>query len=800
MPLITKKQGLGSIYGGKIASINYNFQTASEAATCTLTVVSQNNNFVKPKLNEQITIPPFGISMILMESTSRKDEKQTVLQLELIESISRILDRELVLIYGEHTDPNYKMDNDLYLNYRSFYVPKDSFPSGVLFNPNIDFPNVNRDYLKDHGGGINVIGFPRATFIRNFSNNITGRNSLRQEPQWASFDARRLNNEISTLKERFVYSSENAGNLVINYGYTLKNLYNLIVSKGVRFNANSVSLMQEDNVLFSESGTLRDVLSSCLGKLGRSFYIDPLTQQIHVITNADVARINTLLISQFSSFQNVAGATQISLTESIKDVSANHFVVKGDIDFSDINRNNNDKTPERMRKQVLYKLDADSLAGDLKKADIDLIKRIAPLIYEIGDEKSINTYIYALGLAYPTDKWGTLYGIKEYRAGDFEEKSKNEEESAPMWQQILSDDYSNHDFVFYDTTKTVGGRKLYQGESSTVMARSASDAGYLQSIQDFMSLWAGTYFSAPMSKLQIESRQYQEQAKWMLGLDNSFNFVVLHGETFIGEVQELQFLYRLLKRIGAKTTYRVKDIASKAYGNALGQGDYFLLGTRAMFGGGNFDSEQINRDIRSNFYLFDYPRNEIRYLIYTKDALNTVKRVEKACLDSFEKEKKKVKDKLVVRYSSYEPDSDPDNGSNEDEIHETPEIFSLRNIRSRVINFSKRGLTVISNRFAEMKLLLNKFNELNPEFSGPFITTDIEYYRPPLRTDFDMSKGVESISVAMSDSGVTTSIKYSSRKFAEVDVAILKDMLGANAAKFTKSLPVKAFERNLNGD
>ena len=129
------------------------------------------------------------------------------------------------------------------------------------------------------------------------------------------------------------------------------------------------------NIFFSESGTIREVLSSCLAKVGRSFYIHPFTQKIVIISNADIAAINTNLYQKFSSFANVSGATQISLKESVSDVEATHFILKGDLEFIDNGSKNGSKDP-RSRKQVLYKLDSSSLSSEIKDADVDLIKRI----------------------------------------------------------------------------------------------------------------------------------------------------------------------------------------------------------------------------------------------------------------------------------------------------------------------------------------------------------------------------------------------------------------------------------------
>lgn len=801
MPTITERKSLGSLFGGNIASINYNFQAGSEPSTATITIVSESNSFLIPDWNELVSIPPFGFSMLKTKHSIRDDTNYKTLQIELIDGLSSVLDTELVLVYGEHTDPYYKLNNPLYDVYEGTFFPKSVYPPNSQFNTDVKFPTLVQNYVKEHGGGINVIGIPRATYVQNRSQNITGSSRSKESSEWWSFDAGNLNEQVSSFRNSFNYSANKSGSINVKYGYTLKNLSLLMSSKNISFDSSSNSIMSNEDILFSESGTIRDVLTACLSKIGRSFYVDPFTQKIKIISNSDISRINSNLKSKYSNFSSVSGAKQISLSESIAEVEAKHFVIKGDLNYSSSNRGPRSEK-DRALKQVLYKLDADSLAGDLKTADVELIKRISPLVYTISDNDALDRYLFGLGLVYPTNEWGTLYGIEEYRAGDFQEKTKNADENSQNlkeWEKFIIDNHDNFDFVYYQLSDTVGARELYQGTDGEVMARSGSDSNYYQDVKDFSSLWAGVYFSVPMNLSEVESRNYQDQAKWLLGLDNSFDFVIVNGESYIGEIESLQFLYRLLKRIGAKTNYKVKEIAKRAYKDAIGEGDYFLLGIRKMFYGSEINSDELHRLIMESFYSFDDISSNTRYLLYTKNAAEVVAKIEKACLEAFKKEASKVKDKLVVKYTLIEPDEDPSENSNQEELHETPSALSILNQNSNVTNFSKRSLTVFQDRIEEVKLFLENMGELNPQFSGPFITTEIEYYRPPLKTDFDMENGVDSVSVSISDKGVSTNIKYSSRKFAEVDGSLIREMLGSSAGRPQKSFNPNAFTKNRTG-
>ncbi|MBP9682927.1 MAG: hypothetical protein KBD76_16120 [Bacteriovorax sp.] len=830
MPTITNKNNLGSLFGGKIASINYNFQTASEPSTATITVVSENNTFITPEFGDQISIPPFGIQMIVTERGKRKDTNYDTLQVELVESISEVLDKELVLIYGEHTDLERNLNNELYPINNSSFIPKQYYPNEITFNGLVKFPSLDENYIQNFGNGINVIGSARATYIENPSQNLTGNSTFSNEAFWITFGGGEIKRSISNYEsiESFVYSPEKAGSTSVAFGYTLKNLRNLFYSKGLSFEGSSASIMLDENIFFSESGTMREVLASVLSKIGRSFYIDPFTQKINIISNADIAQINNNLLSKFSNFTSTSGATQISLKESVVDVDAAHFVLKGDLNYYESDKSNNNGANTggvRAKKQKLYKFNVEALTGDLKHGDIELFKRVAPALYALEDEGTVDRYIFALGLKYGSENWGSLYGAKEYTPGEFSPKVttnpyqvlRNPPQEPPWQQEIkLKSTVKPYSNVYYDFSRTIGARQLIRdGEIGPSLF--ASETSYYKYVRAFAELWAGTYFSAPMSLRSIERRSYQPEAKWIGGLNNTFQLTPVKGDAMIGEVDALRFLFTLLERIGAKTTYTVAEVAKKAYkssdnppvlrgsdigtnqsdGSAIGSGDYFIIGTRQLFSGSpDLRPDDLKRRINKNFWDYYSAGSESKWLLYTANALNEISYVEEKMLESFEKETKKVKDKLLVRYTPSEPAEDPKDEDNQENITDTPNFFSIKSINSNTRNFARRSLVVVQNRFAEMKLFLQNIGDLNPQFSGPLISTQIEYFRPPLKSDFDIKNGVDSVSVSISESGVSTSVSYSSRKFAQIDLSVLRDFLGGNTTGFFKNLRLPAFRKN----
>lgn len=809
MPSEYSKQSLGTLFGGRIASINYNFQTSSESSSATLTIVNENNSFTIPSFDQEISVPPFGLPMKILEHTEREDSKNKVLQVELIESSYEILDKELVLIYGEHTDLDYNLNNDSYFIAKGLFVPTTYYPSDAVFNQAINRPNLTSGVIKSYGNGINAIGTVRATYVRRYPVQLTGvLNRNLQQNEWITFNAGSLDETLSDYSGNFVYGGNESGDLQIRFGYTLRDLYSLIQSKGLRFDPASVKIMNDTSFFFQEAGTIREVLSACLAKIGRSFYVDPLSQKIVVISNKEIAEINTKLLSQFSNFQNTAAATQISLTKSIKDVESNHFVVKGDLDsFS--GRRADPINSQRARKQKFYKIKDNFLSRGLNSNDIELMKIIAPILFTVDDEKTLDLLVYGLFRTSSNYSKGNLYNSSQCEFEEFEQKVSASSDNFPEWQSsflsIQDDlDYKLHGFFNYKNA--VGASRQYsdtEGRKDPLIP--PSEVSYYQRVRDFMELWGGIYFSIGMSERVISERDYIEHAKFVGGELNTFEFFIAKGSDFISQVRPLQPIFNLLNWANSisdrdiKTDYTVEELANFATSKTIGDGDYYVIAKRSLFQGANLNSNDIQGSIRSNLLSFNDVSSNKSYLMVTNDAPSYVNTIARDAQKAFQREKRKVKDELVVRFTKVQDDSPSgisDEASDLGGGEETPSILFLRNIQSRIRNFSKRALTVIRNPISETKLFLENINEINPQFEGPFISTSINYFRPPQLSDFDMKNGVDSLSVSISEQGIQTNINYSSRKFAKIDEAFLNEYLGTESVSMRKRFKIPAFLKN----
>jgi hypothetical protein len=789
MPTINSKESLGELFGGKIASINYNFQTSSSPASATLTVLSEENQFILPDFGELVSIPPFGLQMNVLEFTERKDSKQRVLQVELQEVSSEVLDKELVLIYGIHSDLDYNLNNDKYTITQGSLVPQSFYPENTVFNSFVRFPSLKKNFIKDFGNGINLIGSSRTTFVRKYLIPITGVSELPiKDDEWITFTGGSLSPELSSFQGTFTYGTDESGDINTRFGYTLYNLYKLIESKGIQFDDSSKQFMSDESFFFSEFGNIREVLSACLSKLGRSFYVDPLSQKIVVISNKDISQINTLLLNEFSNFTNTSAATQLSLTKSIRDVEANHFVLKGDLDSLDKPKGF-ERRPPRASKQKFYKLKSSFLTRLLNKSDQALIELLAPLLGGDFDDEFLDLYVY--GLLVGNDSYnGTLYSPANTEFGEFEGKG-DDPNAAPNWQKAWESGAaltSPNGFFNYDN---VSGAYSQSSPAGTVI--SPSETGLYNKARNFLELWGGTYFSAPMNASAIEQRSYIAHAKTG-GLLNTFAFFPLKRDLLIVQVPELKFLYQLLLWSGQRTDYTVGEIASRMTTGAVGSGDYVMLAKRVQFSGTALDAATMERAIKQNFISFDSPAENSSYLMVTKNAGYALNYVTRESRKAFRREQRKVRDRLVVSYIKVDPDTG--DGSNFGGSEEDSETLSLRNFQSKIKNFAKRTLTVITGPIFETNLFLENINELNPQFQGPFVSTKVSYFRPPIIEDFQIEKGVESISSSISDEGVTTEISYSSRKFAKVDKTFIVESLGTLGSEVLKASNRRAFIKN----
>ena len=168
----------------------------------------------------------------------------------------------------------------------------------------------------------------------------------------------------------------------------------------------------------SDTGTLREVLTSALSKVGRSFYIDPFTQKIRILNNSDVASINNNLNAKYLNFSNTEAAEQLNLSKSIREVNANHFFVSADLDVFEKEVGGFSGFPEVLRKHVLFRLEPNDIKKSIAPpADLVLLASVAMFAAELGgksaSDEDLDLYTMSLQASDPKRKNGKLYGQNE---------------------------------------------------------------------------------------------------------------------------------------------------------------------------------------------------------------------------------------------------------------------------------------------------------------------------------------------------------------------------------------------------
>tara|TARA_R100000426_G_scaffold83604_1_gene62351 strand:- start:394 stop:2562 length:2169 start_codon:yes stop_codon:yes gene_type:complete len=721
--------------------------------------------------------------------------------------MSEILDREMVFVWGTHTDMRGNLSSNGYFIDKALFVSETSYPRQTRFSDNIERPTTSRNFNKNFGNGVNVIGFGRLTMRDEASRTITidsaaeevlGGNTFVEERK-VVIDAFELNRTLTTDDRALLGGASTVIALGYNpeqgelkFGYTASDLFKLFLSKGISFESEDKRFLSDENIMFSDSGTFRKVLTTVLGKIGRSFYVDPFTQEIKIVTNAEVASINTNLNNLYLNFENTESAEQLTLTKSIKNVDATHHFIKGQATKFE-GENRSFSIEPKAKKHVLYKLGEDELVGNeidlVSEQDMDFAKIVAPFYNRTQNAEATDKFVFALGETNGNNN-GDIYGKDEYSYSKVNLLDKNR----GNWYSVINSDDRYNFFDFDPAESEQAIRLLVNGKN----AISVSEANYLSFIESYMTMLGGVYISTPISKNRLDRRQYLD-ADLQSG---QYNIAIADGNEFITNVPELSFIVTIGRAVAKKRkvrfqNLRVKDLAAKIFGASDDDGFHVIaIRNMSFFNDSMDDTEDFTDTINKNFYLFTSTQG--RFLA-KQDSGSTRKAedIRDQCREAFDSTRilDGVKDKIVVKYMVVRNDKSVD----DQQDTSTPEINFLRTDLSKVKQFSKRNFSVFSSEYEEANHFIKNINTVNPEFEGPFITTDIKYFRPPERADFDMDQGVSSISVSMGAQGVSTSIKYSSMKFAQIDTSLSREFLGSSTTDPSKRFSQNAFVKNRIG-
>jgi hypothetical protein len=802
MPLITQNTSLGSAFGGKIASLNYNYQPNSSPSTATITVVSENNRFIEPQLLSDFVIPKLNAKTKVTQVQYNDDGNSKVLQVELQDRLSFILDKNLILVRGIHSSG---VEGDKISGKWKFYessgVPNSSNPqpikTGVQKNKNIA-----------------IIGSLRTTLTFDAAEDVKGIPEKIESPQKAHYINSKLfyKDDIKFYEEKLKeeqYTQEQT------WGYSFSELLAAINSFGLKVKTSqgfSFFSPFVNRIVLSDAGTIRSVLSSALSKFGKSFYIDPIDESIVITDNAFIKVMNTNIESIYKGNINNLGATSLNVKKSCTEVTGRHFVVKSTDQQSTKQGESaeNSIRPRRPSASRFRKVFYDkSQVEIIDKREKEFLKRIAYLYGTELDDYLINLYVFSLGKKYDPTTWSNkkdkaFYGGKKEDGSTFLDKTKfiqvkKGEEEKDLWHDLLlQNPPTNFDIkkifgAFPNTRTALITENNIETLQKDVLAAASPDS--LRSyVEDFLFIAKGVFISTPI-----------QSVRRALGWD----FTDTRGLKIIGPfrsdekvktISELAPIQRLFDRVGGNQNITIDNLRLAAgQSKGLGKNAYYYLGI--VDGKGIPVSPRFNQSydigglLDKNLYLFNLEQKNVgtrppqQYLVYTKNGEKIINDIEKVCLDAWNYTFESNLDNVVIRYI-YRPiaerrgndnsqSQDPDPGS-----EEVPTWHSISHDFSNIKFSSKVELDFYEGPIGDAETVLRNINTVSKEQEGPYYEANVSYFRPPQISDLNVKNGFSSLSCSFAgDNGVTTNISYSTNKYQNVDESVITQIGSSNINK-----------------
>ena len=808
MPLITQNTSLGSAFGGKIASLNYNYQPNGSPSTATITVVSENNKFIEPQLLSDFVVPKLNAKTKVTQVQYNDDGNAKVLQVELQDRVSFILDKNLILVRGIHSSG---VDGDKISGKYKFYES-----SGI---PNSDHPQSFSSAVRRHGN-ICIIGALRTTLTFDAGEDANEKPEVITSPQKAHYKNAKLfysdfikYYDIKLKEEQ--YSSEQT------WGYSFSELLDAVASFGLRIKgAREISISMSRYVL-TDSGSIRSVLSSTLSKFGKSFYVDPIDESIVITDNDFVDKINNRIASIYNGNISNLGATSLNVKKSCTEVTGRHLVVKSTDQKSTKEPGETSMKPRRPSASRFRKVFYDKSEVEIiDRKEKMLLQRIAYLYGTGLDDYLIQLYLFSLAKKYDPHNWTgqpekAFYGGKKENGSTFIDKTKfiqvkkGEKEPKYTWEQDLIDSQPhNFDmtklFGAFPNTRTVLETKNNVERIVPGVYPAAPPDKVRQFVEDLIFIAKGIFVSTPIQSIRRA-----------LGWD----FTDTRGLKIIGPfrsdqkvktISELAPIQRLFDRVGGNQNITIDNLRLAAgQSKGLGKNAYYYIGiveNKEILVSPNFNqSYDIPALLEKNLYLFNYEQQNKQspqqYLVYTKDAEKIINNIEKVCLDAWNYTFEGDLDNVVIRYiyrsiaerrdKNNSESSDPNPGS-----EEVPTWHTIAHNFSNLRLSSKVELDFYEGPIGDAEEVLRNSNLVSAEQEGPFYEASISYFRPPQITDLNVDNGFSSLSSSFDgENGVTTNISYSTMKYQNVDKSVLTQV-GSSSIYISSIDSTPAFSKN----
>lgn len=829
MPLITNNSSLGDLFGGKIATMNFSYEPNSSPSSATITVVSENNRYIEPVLYSRIVLPILGIPMRIVEVQYNDDGDSKTLQVEMLDELSFILDKRLILINGVHS-------TGLLANEET----KGSYPYiEYLGHPKANWREYGptKERIKKTQYGV-LLGSNRTTITINKSySNFTP--SITNPSISLVYDAQKRNVEAGTASEAIYNKFESDFPTAIEpeefshtneWGYTLSDFSTALSSFGIRIYG--LPTTNASAYFFNNTGTIRSVLSSILSTFGLSFYVDPHSMQIFVINNITIDTINRnlklLYDANIQNLQNNEGATKGTFKKTLKSTTARRLVM--DTSFVEPESKDVKSPPASPKRKTFHRIKFDRLKKGWDYYEFEFLKKCAGIYLTDIDRSIIDLYIYALSKSDDPHLWTSkpddlkVYGgkfddnstmIDQTQVSLFNKDPQSNRNSIPFWQQAIMQGAQNFTnpsqilpgFDYRNLEGALPNTKTVKEDSGVIRSNlfAADPPDRLEEFAMAMN-WIGFgdfHITSPMSKRRTERFGFIEQSPYkVIGPYPSL--------TKISEIPELGYINYLAIRSGKEE-------------EELTVGDLFDM-RRTKEEGGPIDEFGFTRNIstptikdkrksfhfiayldldlyknifdfdagkllKENFYLFNIAdaassANAEQWLLVTNKWADLIESVQNTCEDLYRywyigegKIKVKDTDKYVrdtsdTRTFKYMVTEDEEGGGEDGggEINiENKGIFTKNSKLpdNLFLNIEVDSLSLASLTSEEAA------KQLSTEQVGPFYEINLNYYRPPNRSDFEILKGLKSISSSVGPEGITTDISYSSKLYQEINRSFL---------------------------
>jgi hypothetical protein len=829
MPLITNNSSLGNLFGGKIATFNFNYQPNSSPSSATITIVSENNRYIEPNLNSRIVLPILGIPMRVVEVQYNDDSDSRTLQVELLDELSFILDKNLILINGVHStgigkneETKEKYPYIEYLghpkaNWRDFAPVKERIKktkNGILLGSNRT--TIEIDELVMNSAGTKAVFMPtQDTPSISLVYDAQERNVKAGSASEDVYDAYEF--QLSNGVDIDTYSHTN------EWGYTLSDFKKALSSFGILISG--LPEYNSDAYFFNNTGTIRSVLSSILSTLGLSFYVDPTNQRIYIVSNVIIDKINRNLEKLYDNSSIYSGATEGTFKKTLKDSTARKLVITTSFETIKKEESGN-PAKERPKRKTFYRIKFTELDSGWDDNEIAFLEKMAGIYLTNIDRSLIDTYIYSLSKIQSEDPhdWTQMPDDLKIYGGVFDNKStmidKSEIEllnknptqdggEIPYWQTSLRQstnidsiqDYYNL-FPGFDVENLYGA---YQN-TKTVVSETETRAGiYAADPPDRLEEWVksmlwigfGDYhISAPMSEKRARGYSFIDQAPYKV-------IGPFASKTLLSDIPELGYINMVATRADKKemTVADLYEMRNDEEGEDGKDSFGFSKNeARSVVGNNkkavhfiayldidlyqNIFKEDVANVIKSNAYVLNISsdtNNPEQYILVTsrfgikfQEIVNTCKELWKywyigqATYPEPKDSDTYIRDISPTRTFFYEKMKKDEGGDGQES---NPINYTTKGIFTRNSSLkSDEFLNIEIDSFTLANLTTKEAGqEPSLEQAGPFYEITLNYYRPPKRSDFDIMQGLSSISSSVGSNGITTNIGYSSRKYQTID-------------------------------